>query len=313
MPEESHFRGDVATVLRNVVCPYCYVQLKPKGFNIEHVIGRRFVPKNSMNQSWNLILNSCLACNAKKSDLENDISAITMQPDASGKFAHDSPLLLAEAQRRAKNAISRRTKRTVAESKESISVIRKFYTGTLSFNFISPPQIDQGRAFELAHMHLQGFFYMLTYDSNIGRGYPFKGGFHPLQYAIKSNWGNETQIAFAKTIADWDIRLIATPADEFFKVCIKKHPNAECWGWALEWNHNYRLVGFLGDVSTAQQIVNQYPPEKQTSMQTVNGKELIIQVDKAINPKDDILFQTVVVNEDQKLKVLLKNDQKNGS
>jgi hypothetical protein len=55
----------------------------------EHVIGRRFVPKNTMFGQWNVILRACRECNTAKSELENDISAITMQPDASGQFAVD--------------------------------------------------------------------------------------------------------------------------------------------------------------------------------------------------------------------------------
>ena len=42
------------------------------------MIGRRFVPKGKLNNQWNLIVRVCIKCNNKKSDLEDDISAISM-------------------------------------------------------------------------------------------------------------------------------------------------------------------------------------------------------------------------------------------
>jgi hypothetical protein len=39
----------------------------------------RFVPKRSFAKGWALIIRSCLRCNNEKSDLEDDIAAITLQ------------------------------------------------------------------------------------------------------------------------------------------------------------------------------------------------------------------------------------------
>jgi hypothetical protein len=53
----------------------------------------KFVPKGTLENQWNLILNACRNCNGRKADLENDISAITMQPDVLGKHFGDHPQL----------------------------------------------------------------------------------------------------------------------------------------------------------------------------------------------------------------------------
>lgn len=68
--------------LHNVVCPYCGATLASDSTTKEHVVGRKFVPKGPLENEWNLILNACRPCNNQKADLEHDISAITMQPDA---------------------------------------------------------------------------------------------------------------------------------------------------------------------------------------------------------------------------------------
>jgi hypothetical protein len=67
-----------------VICPYCGVALSKENSTKEHVLARKFVPKGTLNNQWNLILNACRCCNNSKSDLEDDISAITMQPNMRG-------------------------------------------------------------------------------------------------------------------------------------------------------------------------------------------------------------------------------------
>ena len=89
--------------LANVNCPYCGRDLTDKTRTKEHVISKRFVPKGTFDGSWNLILNACRACNNAKSDLEDDISAITMQPDPFGRFA--DPKLQSEAERKRRNSM----------------------------------------------------------------------------------------------------------------------------------------------------------------------------------------------------------------
>jgi hypothetical protein len=77
-----------AIVLRNINCAYCGRLFDAElPATKEHVIGRRFVPRGCFAGQWNLILNACGRCNGDKAELEDDISAITMMPDAFGCHA----------------------------------------------------------------------------------------------------------------------------------------------------------------------------------------------------------------------------------
>ena len=90
---------------RNTTCPYCAANLAEVERTREHVVGRRFVPRGKHDKQWNLLLFACRKCNNKKSELEDDISAISMQPDSFGRFADDDSVLREEAARKAKNSI----------------------------------------------------------------------------------------------------------------------------------------------------------------------------------------------------------------
>ena len=102
--------------LKNVTCPYCAAALDPDTRTKEHVIGRRFVPKGSTENRWNLILRACSVCNNKKSDLEDDIAAITMYFHTTGLASTEDPTARAEAMRRGPKSGSRKTGKPVADS-----------------------------------------------------------------------------------------------------------------------------------------------------------------------------------------------------
>jgi 5-methylcytosine-specific restriction endonuclease McrA len=84
----------------NGVCPYCGCQLELKKSTKEHVVGRRFVPRGKLDAHWNLLVNACEPCNNRKSDLEDDISAITLHPDLSGVNPDYDAAAIDEAQRK---------------------------------------------------------------------------------------------------------------------------------------------------------------------------------------------------------------------
>lgn len=86
--------------LKNLTCVYCSTVLSKVKSNDEHVIGRKFVPKGTLNNYWNLIVRACEVCNNKKSDLEDDISSITMQPDLNGTHIIDDETLTSDSIRK---------------------------------------------------------------------------------------------------------------------------------------------------------------------------------------------------------------------
>lgn len=288
-PLES-VRPDVATVLENVTCPYCGKNLTAASYNKEHVVGRRFVPKGKLNQSWNLIVNACIRCNTTKSDLEDDISSITTLPSISGAFAIDDKKLKTEASRKSKS-ISRRSKKAVGLSHETIN----FAAGTkfgfhLSGDFIAPPQIDENRVYELARFQISGLFYLLTYNPESRKGGYWTGGFHPLHYTSRDDWGNELAMAFMHSVNTWELRLVAQIADGFFKVAIRRFTADECWSWALEWNHNYRLVGFFGDRKHAEDMATTFPPLNTRLLAESHSDYVAIREHRKLDEDQDILF-----------------------
>jgi len=226
----------------------------------EHVIGRRFVPKGKLDGQWNLIVRACRDCNQIKSDLEDDLSAITMQPDVLGRHGHDDAEVSAEARRKARNAYSRHTRRPVGDSQEHLTIKMSLGPGAeITFDMTAPPQADSQRIFELARMQLMGFFYWITFDRGTRRGGYWIGGFHPIMEAQRSDWGNAVHRGFMEAVVGWEPRVLAIGADGFFKVIIRRHPSAECWSWALERNQNLRTVGFFGDRTAAEAVVAGFP------------------------------------------------------
>jgi hypothetical protein len=236
-------------ILHNQNCVYCgrkfdHHVIKTK----EHVIGRRFVPKGSLNAQWNLIVNACSQCNGKKADLENDLSAIFMQPDAFGRYAVDDPRLRADATNKALKAISRRTKKTIIDSNEEI-IIRTYFDkkANISFNLTAVAQADENRILELAAYHVRGFFYLITYKSEVKTGAPIPGLFALAADARRADWGNSRMLGFVSVTKSWDVRFFDNGADGFFKLWIRrKDEGVGLWAWALEWNHSFRAVGFFG-------------------------------------------------------------------
>lgn len=280
-----------AVTLDNISCPYCGSLLAGKRSTVEHVIGRRFVPKGTMNACWNLILRACEDCNARKAGLEDDISAITMAPDMAGRYAESEAVLRDEAERKGRGSLSRRTRRPVIESHERVRIKMPFGPGHMTAEFTSPRQVDMQRIYDLARLQLMAFFYFVTYQKDEKRGRFWRVGFHPLEHVVRSDWGNLTLMAFADAIADWDYRLILVSAEGYYRTLIRRHPTTDCWAWALEWNRNYRVVGFFGDRDAAQQIVNTFPEMQVTTIHETPTRFLRIRQDVPLREEDDKLFR----------------------
>lgn len=256
------------------------------------MIGRRFVPKGKLDGQWNLIVRACNTCNGKKSDLEDDISAITMQADVSGKHATEDEALKQEAKRKAANSISRRTRKTVCESSEKIKLEMPIGLGVqFTFNLSSPPQIQEERIYELARMQLAGFFYWITYDHTTKKGGFWIGSFFALLQTPRSDWGNPVHMHFMNTVGNWEPRLLAIGADSFFKTAIRRHPEAVCWSWALEWNQNHRVIGFFGEEVAIRAVLAHFPILK-TSTIVQGPKEFVcFRTETTLNESEDCLFE----------------------
>jgi hypothetical protein len=277
-------------VLNNQFCVYCGVELTIANSTKEHVIGRKFVPMGKLDKAWNLIVRACRACNNAKSNLEDDISAITMQPSMHGQHVIDDHALAAEAVRKAKSR-SRKTKKAVSDSNESLTVKVPFGPAMMTFNMVAPAQVDQERIFELCKFHITGFYFWLTYSTDMRRGYHYlPGGMAPLLETPRADWGNLINVAFMQTVKTWVPSLITSSADGFFKAEIRRHPSSGLRSWALEWNHNYRIIGFFGDHHLAQQIVDTFPDNSPHPIKTAGNEQLRVRLDVAFDESQDTMF-----------------------
>lgn len=249
-----------AVLLHNETCVYCGKSLSRSDRTKEHVIGRRFIPRGKLAGQWNLIVWSCEPCNKWKSELEDDLSAISMHPDAWGRHAIEDDNLAAEAIRKAQNSTSRRTGKPVKDSAETITLkMPIFQGGEMTFTLTCPPQAEPARIFELARLHLVAFFYWVTYNNSTRRGGYWLGEYFPVLETRRADWGNAIHRAFMEVVLEWEPRVFATTADGHFKIVIRRHPDAICWSWALEWNHSYRIVGFFGERAPVETLIQSFP------------------------------------------------------
>jgi hypothetical protein len=279
--------------LHNVICPYCGVALSKENSTKEHVVGRKFVPKGTLASQWNLILNACRPCNNRKSDLEDDISAITMQPNVRGQPFGNHPQLVLDAAHKAGRTRSRYTGKLVGDSRATTQIKYGVPGMTMTFNMIGQPQIDDERLCELALRHFQGFFYFITYDHHENRGWWWKGSYAPLQAVSKSDWGNDVARAFTDRILTWDHRLLADTASGHFRLAIRKHPAEDVWSLAVEWNENYRVLAACGEEEQLRGFVDSLPKLKADTVSASANSFLAVRTERPLKDGEDTLFAPV--------------------
>jgi hypothetical protein len=216
-------------LLENITCPYCGIELNDDNSTKEHVIGRRFVPKGTLDGHWNLIVRACARCNSEKADLENDISAISLFKNIWPSSGDVEEHIITEAYRKSKNSISNKTCKPVIKSQEKLNIKSSIAPGaTFQINMVAPPQVETKRLYRLAQLHMMAFFYHITYSEDTKRGGFLPEGFHPLSETHHADWGNSIHKSFMAAVVKWEPHLIANTANGFFRLIVRKHPDAEC-------------------------------------------------------------------------------------
>src|SRR3569833_3007341 len=277
-------------VLPNVTCIYCGQILVAESNTEEHVIGKRFVPKGMLAARWNLIARCCQPCNGRKAALENDISAILLQPSAFGVFASDKALLATEATRKGTSRHPN-TGKTVKDSTTSLTVPAAMTPSVqMSIGFVGPPMVDHDRAAQLAWHHVTAFLYASTFDQATQSGRFARGVFMVFDQSLRTDWGNVVQRAFAKEVLPWKMVLGLRAADGYFKATIRKHSSFPCHSWALEWNMNMRIVGFLGDEEVVESFAQKMPEFNTRVLPTAPGERLCFREERTLEESDDHLF-----------------------
>lgn len=274
-------------------CAYCGCDLDASGSQKEHVIGRRFVPKGSLDGCWNLIVRACPACNGEKSELEDDISALTLAHELSGARVKTDPLLAAEALRKTKGSISRKTGRPVSESGETITFRTALGPNVvLTAHGAAPPSVDHERVFALARLQLRAFFYRITYDVTTGLGREWPGIFVPVGLAPRSNWGDPVIVEFSRVTRAWPLRYIGVTAGGNFKISLRRHTEvgAACWAWALEWNQSFRVIGLFGKLDPP--MADSWSFESRLKRMVASHPDGFIAfgLERRVRPEEDTLF-----------------------
>lgn len=275
--------------LRNNNCIYCGHLVTNETRTREHVIGRNFVPRGTLD--LNLVAWACVECNNDKSDLEDDISLISMLP----AIAQPLPSMderSADIARKLQNAISRRTGKLVRDSRETFTIKGELFPGvSMSFEMVSNPQGDPERVGRLAMYHVTAFHYFTTYrkERRLGEGIP--GAFSVVGDYRRSDWGNERARYFMQMTNAWDTRFVFTGKDAFFKAMIRRRLPDMLWSWALEWNQSFRVFGFYGDAKLVEDASGQLPVLKTRSIVEEPNRYIRMRDEVALPEADDILFE----------------------
>lgn len=289
MSDNQFLPNNKPTRIRNLSCVYCgREETHENPFTDEHVIGRRFVPKGSLAKGWALIIQACDQCNKEKADLEDDISATTLHPLRGEKEL--DPAALSHVQRKARYSVSRITRKPVANSFEEQNIEGRLMEGvTISFGLVSPPRFVPERVRKLAHMHLQAFFYFISYEAGTRKGGFIPGDVGFLSEVSRSDWGNVQMRSFAELTRPWTTTVGGTGANGYFRIIMRREPSGlPVWSFALEWNMSLRVVGFFGDLSVAQRFVDTLSVLDWTPIDAANRFRREIPISEA----DDILFST---------------------
>lgn len=240
-------------VLNNLQCAYC--GCSPRKLTVDHVIARNFVPKGSfLANDWNLFVNACEPCNNKKSALENEISALTLQP---GVGEHHSDAAVADiARRKAAKVRSKASGRLVKDSHVSAKLDGRLAPDvSLSFDFVGPPQLAPDSVMRLADSQLQAFFYLTTYDESSRTG-SLRPPIRWWHFTRRTDWGSQLLTSFADETRTWLPRIHGYAAKGNYRIAVKRKDAAtNLWSFALEWNRSVRVVGTFGDEDDSERFV----------------------------------------------------------
>ena len=200
---------------------------------------------------------------------------------------HAEPDLSALSARKAAGARSRLTRKSVADSYEEHVVEGRIMSAIdCRFAFTAPPRVAPERVMRLARFHLQGFFYLITYDEQ-RRGGAGIGDIGWIDDARRPDWGNDLQRGFADYVSCWNSAIEGIGADGYFKIAIRREPSGDrLWSFALEWNKALRSIGFFGDLQRAQKHADLLPPLRFQQLDARRRMRLEVSLD----PKDDRLF-----------------------
>jgi hypothetical protein len=216
----------------------------------EHLIGRAFGPDGAFDggQEFNFIFRACLKCNGYKAALERHLSSVTVF-NSPARLTNES--VNASAIRKASNDFHPADGRTIEKSHHELTFAGGGPGFTMKFGLVAPPQADSQYVHELAFMHIQGFFSLVTTKD------PRQTGttrlLPPDQFQLygvynHGDWGNLHLAEITHRISNWKQLALVNTARGFFRaVLLRQGIRGSDWFWALEWNQSLRIVGAITD------------------------------------------------------------------
>lgn len=238
--------------LSNQHCLYCGAfvgQDSEVQSDKEHLIARRPIPRGLLQgpNAFNLIFRACCLCNAQKARIEDRISAVTLLTSP----GRDDPAVDAEALRKAAASFDVRHRKPVLQVRNDTTLN---FGGRISMTMTSPTQLDRRDVEELAFRHIQGLFALVT--SRDPRRSDGMRLLIPQHFGVVGSWpyrdwGAVQLLEISRRAYDLPRLAEVTSADGFFRAALRRERPGVPWFWALEWNQNLRVTGWIGDQRAA--------------------------------------------------------------
>jgi len=268
----------------NRLCPYCGANLRSldkKETDVEHIIGRRFLPKGFLDGEWNFIIKACKKCNGEKAKLEGGVSVISLIDHA--PTTSQSVEVRNELQRKLgkkdtatgkfRGANHPETNKPIALSGVKEKIEFSFSNFKASFGLSGPPQAMNSELL-LSTYHIQGFYYFIANLDHDG-GLPTKASSDkclflpsilvtPLFSLKRADWGNVSAQELIFRTSSWKTCFKVITGKGFFK-CIMRKDIARAKSpifWALEWNNNLRIIGMIREPGQPDIVEQNLPTSK---------------------------------------------------
>lgn len=210
--------------------------------NEEHLIGRKFVPKGTMENAFNFSFRTCRPCNAEKARLEGHVSSVTLLGSPSVDVDENARR---SAERKAVGDTHPETGMKMGEAIERQAVEYKFGPATFTFGMIGRSPAAKDSVPLLASFHIQALFSLITKAGNDASGevrlLPLNQ-FHVFNSYPHTDWGNPQLVEITQRAASWPCKVVIRSGDGHFLACLRRS-DKQGWFWALEWNKSLRIVG----------------------------------------------------------------------
>ncbi|HED54462.1 MAG TPA: hypothetical protein ENJ00_09735 [Phycisphaerales bacterium] len=104
--------------------------------------------------------------------------------------------------------------------------------------------------------------------------------------------------AFQAMLSIWQHRVYAIGADGYFKMVLRRSPDERpLWAWAVEWNMNYRVIGFVGEPAAMQDAFRSLPALDSRVVEKTPECTTYVREERGIEPDADRMFDPPEINE----------------